>query len=85
MAPPEGERLEVAIARRQVGNGATLLVFNESWQPHTTRLRFTRPANGVWRWDPRSGARDKLRDHVEAGDEISLSLEAAESILLTLR
>jgi hypothetical protein len=85
VSPPEGERLEVSIERRHDSSGATLLVFNESRESHTARLRFTRAGTELWRWDPRTGEREKLRDRVEAGDELPLALDAAETLLLTLR
>jgi hypothetical protein len=85
VAPPQGERLEVAIERRHDVRGDTLLVFNESWKPHIARLRFTRAGTDLWRWDPRTGARTKLRDRVEAGDELRLPLAAAETLLLRVR
>jgi hypothetical protein len=83
--PPRGSRLSVSLERRRSGVGDTLLVFNESWSPRTTQLRFTRRGGALTLWNPRSGLRKKLRDRVEAGDVVSFDLEAAESLILTLR
>ncbi|MBW2275529.1 MAG: hypothetical protein JRG96_19890, partial [Deltaproteobacteria bacterium] len=83
--PPPGERLAVSLERRRSAAGDTLLVFNESWSPRRAQLRFVRGAGALTRWDPRSGARVKLREKVAAGDVISLELAAAETLILTLQ
>ncbi|MBW2293774.1 MAG: hypothetical protein JRG94_15890 [Deltaproteobacteria bacterium] len=82
--PIPGSRLAVSIERRRGEAGDTLLVFNESWSPRTTQLRFTRGGGPLTLWDPRSGLQKKLRDRVEAGDVVAVELEAVESLILTL-
>jgi len=82
--PVSGSRLAVSIDRRESAAGDTLLVFNESWSPRTTELRFTRGGGALTLWDPRSGRRKRLREQTEAGDVVEIDLEAAESLLLTL-
>jgi hypothetical protein len=82
-APP-GARLSVSLERRRSSAGDTLLVFNESWSPRRSRLRFTRAGGVLTLWDPRSGSQLRLREHVKAGDIISVELDAAETLILTL-
>jgi hypothetical protein len=82
--PPPGSRLAVSIERRRSVAGDTLLVFNESWSPRTTQLRFTRGGGALTLWDPRSGLRKRLRDQLNAGDVVAVDLEAVESLILTL-
>ncbi|MCP4004826.1 MAG: hypothetical protein GY725_11570 [bacterium] len=83
--PVSGENLAVSLDRRRIEAGDTLLLVNESWSSHVARLRFVRAGGELRRWDPRSGASERLRESVAAGDEIALKLEAAESLILTLR
>jgi hypothetical protein len=82
-APP-GASLSVSLERRRSSAGDTLLVFNESWSPRRSRLRFTRAGGVLTLWDPRSGSQLRLREHVKAGDIISVELDAAETLILTL-
>jgi hypothetical protein len=82
-APP-GASLSVSLERRRSSAGDTLLVFNESWSPRQARLRFTRAGGVLTLWDPRSGSRMTLREHVKAGDIVSVELDAAETLILTL-
>jgi len=82
--PLPESRLAVSIERRRSGAGDTLLLFNESWSPRTTQLRFTRGGGALTLWDPRSGLQERLRDHVETGDVVTVELEAVESLILTL-
>jgi hypothetical protein len=82
--PLPDSRLAVSIERRRSGAGDTLLIFNESWSPRTAQLRFTRGGGPLTLWDPRSGHQERLRDHLEAGDVVTVELEAVESLILTL-
>jgi hypothetical protein len=82
--PEAGSALAVSIDRRVSRAGDTLLVFNESWSASTSQLRFTRDGGVLTLWDPMTGTRTKLRDHVNDGDQIAIELDAAESLILTL-
>jgi hypothetical protein len=82
--PEPGSRLAVSLDRRSTRDADTLLVFNESWAPQSTQLRFTRGGGALGVWDPRTGERKMLRERVSAGDTVTLDLEAAESLVLTL-
>ncbi|MDG2335951.1 MAG: glycosyl hydrolase [Myxococcota bacterium] len=82
--PVAGEALAFSLARRWTSRGEIVLFFNEAWSPGSARLRFTRGGGALWRWDPITGSRSRLRARVEAGDEILLELEAAGVALLTL-
>jgi hypothetical protein len=82
--PPPGASLSVSLERRRSSAGDTLLVFNESWSPRQSRLRLTRAGGVLTLWDPRSGSRVKLRERVKAGDIVSVELDAAETLILTL-
>jgi hypothetical protein len=82
--PPPGTSLSVSLERRRSSDGDTLLVFNESWSPRQPRLRFTRAGGVLTLWDPSSGSRVRLREHVKAGDIVSIELDAAETLILTL-
>jgi hypothetical protein len=82
--PPAGTSLSVSLERRRSAAGDTLLLFNESWSPLEARLRFTRSGGSLTLWDPRSGSRVKLRKRLKAGDVISVDLEPAETLILTL-
>jgi hypothetical protein len=84
VGPVPGSRLGVSLERRRSRAGDTLLVFNESWSPRTTRLRFAREGGALTYWDPRSGRRERLRERVLAGEVVKIELSAAESIVLTL-
>ena len=84
VGPPPGASLSVSLERRRSGAGETLLVFNESWSPRKARLRFMRAGGVLTVWDPRTGSRSRLREHVAEGDVVSLNLEAAEALILTL-
>ena len=74
----------VSLERRRSAAGETLLVFNESWSPRKARLHFTRAGGVLTLWDPRSGSRVRLREHVKAGDIVAIELDAAETLILTL-
>jgi hypothetical protein len=74
----------VSLERRRSSAGDTLLVFNESWLPRQSRLRFTRADGVLTLWDPRSGSRVRLREHVGAGEIVSIELDAAKTLILTL-
>ena len=74
----------MSLERRRGDEGDTLFVFNESWSPHTARLRFTKPGGTLTLWNPASGEQRILRDHVAIGDVVALDLGAAQSLLLTL-
>jgi len=82
--PLPDTRLAVSLARRRSQAGDILLVFNESWSPHRTRLRFTRAGGVLISWDPRSGAKTRLQGSVAVGDVVSIDLDAAEVLILTL-
>jgi len=82
--PPPGGSLSVSLERRRSRAGDTLLVFNESWAPRQSRLRFTRAGGVLTLWDPRSGSQLRLRELVKAGDIVSVELDAAETLILTL-
>jgi hypothetical protein len=82
--PASHARLSVSLERRRSAAGETLLVFNESWSPRRTRLRFTRGGGALTLWDPRSGSRSLLRERVEAGDVVPLELGPAELRIVTL-
>ncbi len=84
VGPPASAALEVSLERRRGPGGDVILIFNESWSPHRTALRFARAGSGLVRWDPRTGSRTTLREHVAAGEVFPLALEAAETIILTL-
>jgi len=84
VGPRPGERFVVSLERRTSARGDTLLLFNESWSPRATHLRFSRGGGALVRWDPRSGAHDVLRPTVTAGDVVEVDLEPAETLLLTL-
>ena len=61
-----------------------MLVFNESWSPQSAALRFKRPGARLTLWNPRSGTRTLLRERVAVGDVVSIELEPAETLILTL-
>ena len=82
--PVPGSRLAVSIERRRSAAGDTLLVFNESWSPRTTRLRFARGGGALKLWDPHHGFQRGLRERVEVGDIVELDLDPVESLVLTL-
>jgi hypothetical protein len=82
--PPADTRLSVSLERRRSTEGETLLLFNESWSALESRLRFTRAGGPLTLWNPRSGARVRLRDRVKAGEIVVLDLEPAETLILTL-
>ena len=82
--PLPDARLSVSLDRRRGRAGEILLVFNEAWSPEHSSLRLTRAGGPLMRWDPRSGERVILREKVAAGDVVTLDLEAAETLILTL-
>ena len=82
--PPAGTSLSASMERRRSVAGETLLLFNESWSPLEERLRFTRSGGALTRWDPRSGSHVELRERVMPGDVLSVDLEPAETLILTL-
>lgn len=82
--PVAGKRLAVSIARRRSGGGDTLLIFNESWSRHRAELRFTRAGAALILWNPRTGSRTRLRERVQAGEIVSVDLEAAGTLILTI-
>ena len=82
--PLSDGKLSVSLERRRSTAGETLLVFNESWSPRQTRLRFTRAGGPLTLWDPRTGSQLMLRERVKAGDVVAVELEPAETQLLTL-
>ena len=82
--PPDESSLEVSLERRRNEGGETLLVFNESWSPHQASLRFVAAGGQLSLWNPRDGSHELLLERVEAGATITLDLEAAESLILTL-
>ena len=82
--PPAGTRLSASVERRRSTSGETLLVFNEDWSPLKSQLRFTRPGGALTLWDPRTGSRVRLLERVKAGDRVTLELEPAQTLILTL-
>ena len=82
--PPAGARLSASVERRRSPAGETLLIFNESWSPLKSRLRFTRAGGSLTLWDPRTGSQVRLLDRVKAGDLVTVDLEPAETLILTL-
>jgi hypothetical protein len=82
--PAPKQRLAVSLERRRGRAGDTLLVVNESWSPRREKLHFTRAGGMLVQWDPWTGERETLRKRVAAGDEVSIELDAAESLILTL-
>jgi len=82
--PVPGEKLTLSLERRRSEGGDVLLLFNESWSPTSTHLRFTQNGRDLTRWHPRSGKRQKLRETITAGDVVPVELEAAESLVWTL-
>jgi hypothetical protein len=82
--PLEGARLSVSLDRRRTAGSEILLVFNESWSATTAHLSFVRGGGALTVWDPSTGTRETIRDSVDAGDRVSLELDAAETLLLTL-
>jgi len=82
--PAPGTRLTASLERRRSPAGDILLVFNESWSPDSAGLRFKRAGARLTLWDPRSGSRTLLRERVAVGDVVSLELEPAETLILTL-
>jgi hypothetical protein len=83
--PPPAASLSVSLERRHSKSGDTLLVFNESWSPQQALLRFVRAGGTLEVWNPRSGTHEVLRERVDAGEIVSLALDAAESLILTHR
>ena len=82
--PVPNERLAVSLDRRRSSAGDTLLVFNEAWSPREAKLRFVRAGGPLLRWEPRSAEPVLLREHVREGDVVSVTLSAAETLILTL-
>ena len=82
--PLSEERLIVSIEKRRADAGDIALLFNESWSPLETRLRFTRSGKRLALWDPLSGKRTDLKENVNVGDVITVQLKPAETLILTL-
>ena len=82
--PLSGEKLIVSIEKRRADAGDIALLFNESWSPLETRLRFTRSGERLALWVPLSGKRTDLKENVNAGDVITVQLKPAETLILTL-
>ncbi|MDH3686270.1 MAG: hypothetical protein OEP95_08585, partial [Myxococcales bacterium] len=82
--PPAAAQLSVSLERRRSATGDILLVFNESWSPQTAQLRFARAGGALNAWNPHTGERSTLREAVQAGDQIALEFEPAETKILTL-
>jgi hypothetical protein len=82
--PMPGERWTVSLERRRGSTSDSVLVFNESWSPQAARLRFTRAGRDLTQWQPRTGSRTRLREAVRAGDAVSVDLEPAGTLVLTI-
>jgi hypothetical protein len=82
--PMDGDHLSVSLDKRHTAACEILLVFNESWKRHEATLRFVRNGGVLARLDPMSGERDVLKDHVVAGDTVTLDLAPTETLILTL-
>ena len=82
--PPEGARFSASLERRRAPSGDILLIFNESWDPLRSQLRFVRAGGPLVLWNPRTGSRETLRERITAGDIITVELEPAETRILKL-
>ena len=82
--PLPGESLTLSLDRRKTPHGDILFVFNESWSPTKQTLRFTRDGSDLMLWDPSTGQRRSLGENVSAGEGVTLEMEPAASLVLTL-
>lgn len=85
VVPATGTRLSISVAQRRSRAGNILLLFNESWSAATAELRFISDGEALTLWDPWSGARRILREDVAANEVVRIELDAAETLILTLR
>ena len=83
--PAPETHLAISLDRRRNNAGETLLLVNESWSSDEARLRFVRSGGRLSLWNPRLGSYQILSESVEAGETITIGLEAAESLVLTLQ
>lgn len=79
-----GKALRFSVDHRRTRDQHVLLVFNESWSTTRQRLRLDVGNGSVVRWDPRTGERKELLAGHDGARTFELTLQPAESIVLTL-
>lgn len=81
----DGKPLSLSVDHRRTSSHHVLLVFNESWSPARRTLRPGVGAGPVTRWDPATGEAQVLPTAPGEADGFLLTLDPAESVILTRR
>jgi hypothetical protein len=78
-----GDSMRFSVEHRRTAEEHVLLVFNESWSTTRQRLRLNVGRGRVVRWDPGTGERRELVAPSKGPRTFELTLEPAESIVLS--
>ena len=82
--PQSGERFGFSMERRTTPAGDLALIFNESWSPVDAALTLQRSGTKLMVWDPATGNRRILAERPRKGQEFTIELKPAESLIVSL-
>ena len=84
LEPLPGDAFPFSMARRQATGGEIVLLFNESWADRTATVRFCQDGGAVTQWNPQTGALTRLRDESKTGETLSITLRAAQTLIVSV-
>ena len=82
--PRSGEQFGFSMERRTTPAGDLALIFNESWSPVDAVLTLKRSGTKLTVWDPVTGNRRILAETPRQGQEFTIALKPAESLIVSL-
>ena len=82
--PRSGERFSFSMERRTTPAGDLALIFNESWSSVEAAFTLQRSGTKLMVWDPATGARQTLAERPREGQEFTIALKPAQSLIVSL-